>query len=151
MLKSETGSGKTLAYLVPMLEFLSHYSLNVQKIHREESGTMAVIFSPTRELAVQIEVELKRLLKLFYYMVSTTIMGGESASREKGRLRKGCVILICTPGRLLYHLKNTQSLKLDNLQTMIFDEADRMLDMGFEKEMNECLEIIREKAVGKFR
>ena len=78
-------------------------------------------------------------------------MGGESASREKSRLRKGCVILICTPGRLLYHLKNTKSLKLDNLQTMIFDEADRMLDMGFEKEMNECLEIIREKAVGKFR
>jgi ATP-dependent RNA helicase DDX31/DBP7 len=150
VLKSETGSGKTLAYLVPMLEYLSHYSLNVQKIHREQSGTMAIIFSPTRELAVQIDVELKRLLKLFYYMVSTTIMGGESAAREKGRLRKGCVILICTPGRLLYHLKNTQSLKLDNLQTMIFDEADRMLDMGFEKEMNECLEIIREKAHTKF-
>jgi superfamily II DNA/RNA helicase len=52
VLKSETGSGKTLAYLVPMLEYLSHYSLNVKKIHREESGTMAVIFSPTRELAV---------------------------------------------------------------------------------------------------
>jgi superfamily II DNA/RNA helicase len=65
---------------------------------------MAIIFSPTRELAVQIDIELKRLLKLFYYMVSTTIMGGESAAREKGRLRKGCVILICTPGRLLYHL-----------------------------------------------
>lgn len=76
-------------------------------------------------------------------------MGGESASREKSRLRKGCVILICTPGRLLYHLKNTECLKLNNLQTMIFDEADRMLDMGFEKEMNECLEIIREKS-GKF-
>jgi superfamily II DNA/RNA helicase len=51
-LKSETGSGKTLAYLVPLIEYLSHYSLNVQKIHREESGTMAIIFSPTRELAV---------------------------------------------------------------------------------------------------
>ena len=50
--KSETGSGKTLAYLVPLIEYLSHYSLNVQKIHRENSGTMAIIFSPTRELAV---------------------------------------------------------------------------------------------------
>ena len=104
VLKSETGSGKTLAYLVPLIEFLSHYSLNVKKIHRQESGTMAIIFSPTRELAVQIDIELKRLLPLFYYMVSTTIMGGEQAQREKARLRKGCVILICTPGRLLYHL-----------------------------------------------
>jgi ATP-dependent RNA helicase DDX31/DBP7 len=107
VLKSETGSGKTLAYLVPLIEFLSNYSLNTKKIHREDSGTMAIIFSPTRELAVQIDIELKRLLKLFYYMVSTTIMGGESAAREKARLRKGCVILICTPGRLLYHLQNT--------------------------------------------
>jgi ATP-dependent RNA helicase DDX31/DBP7 len=136
VLKSETGSGKTLAYLVPLIEYLSHYSLNKQKIHRLESGTMAIIFSPTRELAVQIDIELKRLLKLFYYMVSTTIMGGESAQREKARLRKGCVILICTPGRLLYHLQATSSLKLDNLQYMIFDEADRMLDLGFEREMN---------------
>lgn len=93
-----------MAYLVPLIEYLSHYSLNTKKIHREESGTMAIIFSPTRELAVQIDIELKKLLKLFYYMVSTTIMGGESAPREKARLRKGCVILICTPGRLLYHL-----------------------------------------------
>lgn len=136
MLKSETGSGKTLAYLVPLIEYLSQYSLNKEKIHRLESGTMAIIFSPTRELAVQIDIELKRLLKLFYYMVSTTIMGGESAPREKARLRKGCVILICTPGRLLYHLQNTSSLKLDKLQYMIFDEADRMLDLGFEREMN---------------
>ena len=97
---------------------------------------MAIIFSPTRELAVQIDVELRRLLKLFYYMVPTTIMGGESTQREKARLRKGCVILICTPGRLLYHLQQTSSLKLDNLKYLIFDEADRMLDLGFEREMN---------------
>ena len=71
-MKSETGSGKTLAYLVPLVEQLSYHSLNVEKIHREKSGTMAIIFSPTRELAVQIDIELKRLLKLFYYMVSTT-------------------------------------------------------------------------------
>ncbi len=78
VLRSETGSGKTLAYLVPLIEYLSDYSLNTKKIHREESGTMAIIFSPTRELAVQIDMELRKLLKLFYYMVCTTIMGGES-------------------------------------------------------------------------
>ena len=104
ILKSETGSGKTLAYLVPLIEYLSHYSLNIEKIKRESSGTMAIIFSPTRELAVQIDIELRKLLKLFYYMVCTTLMGGESAKTEKARLRKGCVILICTPGRFLYHL-----------------------------------------------
>lgn len=145
VLKSETGSGKTLAYLVPLIEYLSDYSLNVQKIKREEAGTMAIIFSPTRELAVQIDLELRKLLKLFYYMVSTTIMGGESTQREKARLRKGCVILICTPGRLLYHLQNTESLKLDNLRYLIFDEADRMLDLGFEREMNQCLDLIKTK------
>ena len=144
--KSETGSGKTMAYLVPLIEHLSSYSRNIEKIHRQDSGTMAIIFSPTRELAVQIDIELKKLLKLFYYMVQTTIMGGESAQKEKSRLRKGCVILICTPGRLLYHLENTQSLKLDKLRYMIFDEADRMLDLGFEKEMNKCLELIKQKS-----
>jgi ATP-dependent RNA helicase DDX31/DBP7 len=77
-------------------------------------------------------------------------MGGESTKHEKEKLRKGCVILICTPGRLLYHLKNTQAFKLDNLQYLIFDEADRILDMGFEKDMNECLEIIRQKSPNNF-
>ncbi len=65
VLKSETGSGKTLAYLVPMIEFFSNYSLNVNKIHRQDSGTMAIIFSPTRELAIQIDLELRDLLRKF--------------------------------------------------------------------------------------
>lgn len=78
IVKSETGSGKTLAYLVPLIEFLSHYSLNVKKIKREDSGTMAIIFAPTRELAMQIDIELRKLLKNFYYMVCATLMGGEN-------------------------------------------------------------------------
>ena len=103
VLKSETGSGKTLAYLVPLLEYLSHMSLNIEKINRDK-GTYCIIFSPTRELCVQIELELKKLLKLFYYVVAGTIMGGENPSKEKSRLRKGMTIIICTPGRFLYHL-----------------------------------------------
>jgi ATP-dependent RNA helicase DDX31/DBP7 len=66
-------------------------------------------------------------------------MGGESVKKEKSRLRKGLNVLICTPGRLLYHLRNTQSLTFEKLQYLIFDESDRILDMGFEKEMTECL------------
>jgi len=104
--KSETGSGKTLAYLVPLLEHLSYKSLNEEKINRDK-GTYCIIFSPTRELCVQIDLELNKLLKLFNYVVSTTIMGGENPKKEKSRLRKGCTVIICTPGRFLYHLKNT--------------------------------------------
>jgi ATP-dependent RNA helicase DDX31/DBP7 len=150
MLKSETGSGKTLAYLVPLLEYLSHKSLNEEKITRE-NGTYCIIFSPTRELCVQIELELKKLLKLFYYVVAGSIMGGENPAKEKSKLRKGLTVIICTPGRFLYHLKNTASLNLSHLSYLIFDEADRMLDLGFEREMNECLSIIKKKTINKFK
>ena len=134
VLKSETGSGKTLAYLVPLLEHLSKYSLEVEKISRDK-GTYAVIFSPTRELCTQIEVEMQKLLKLFNYVLCGTIMGGENPKKEKAKLRKGLTVVVCTPGRLLYHLQNTQSIEFSRLQTIIVDEADRLLDMGFEKEM----------------
>lgn len=99
---------------------------------------------------MQIDLELQKILKLFHYIVSSTIMGGENAKKEKARLRKGCNILVCTPGRLLYHLQNTAGLKLDKLQHLIFDEADRMLDMGFEREMNDCLSFIKKKVTPKF-
>ena len=147
--KSETGSGKTLAYLVPLLEHLSKLALTKEKISRE-SGTYCIIFSPTRELCMQIEVELKKLLKLFYYVVCGSIMGGEDAKKEKSKLRKGLTVIICTPGRFLYHLKNTQSINLSHLCYLIMDEADRMLDMGFEKEMTECLRVIKKKIPEKF-
>ena len=89
-------------------------------------------------------------MKLFYYLVATTIMGGEQPKKEKARLRKGCAIMITTPGRLNYHLKNTDSLNLTNLQHIVIDEADRMLDMGFEREMEECLNGIKAKVPHKF-
>lgn len=106
VLKSETGSGKTLTYLVPLIEQLSKYSLEVEKIQRG-FGTYAVILSPTRELCSQIDIEIHKLLKLFNYLVTSTIMGGENPKKEKAKLRKGLTIVIATPGRLLYHLKNT--------------------------------------------
>ena len=77
-------------------------------------------------------------------------MGGENPKKEKARLRKGCTVLVCTPGRLLYHLKNTQNIMMDKLQYLIIDEADRMLDMGFEREMDECLQLIKRRCKEKF-
>ena len=104
IMKSETGSGKTLAYLVPLIEKLSVHSMEVEKIRRDY-GTYCIIFSPTRELAAQIDIELQRLTsKMFAYMVCSCIMGGENPKKEKARLRKGITILVCTPGRFLYHL-----------------------------------------------
>ena len=66
-------------------------------------------------------------------------------------MRKGLTVIICTPGRFLYHLQNTQSLNLSHLEYLIFDEADRMLDLGFEREMNQCLSIIKKKSSHNFK
>jgi ATP-dependent RNA helicase DDX31/DBP7 len=149
VVKSETGSGKTLAYLVPLLEYFSKKSLNEEKISRE-NGTYCIIFSPTRELCVQIDLELRKLLKLFYYVVCGTIMGGEDVQKEKARIRKGLTVIIATPGRLLYHLQNTQSMNFSHLSYLIIDEADRMLDFGFEREMNACLQEIKKRVPRRF-
>ena len=78
-------------------------------------------------------------------------MGGENPAKEKAKIRKGLTVIICTPGRFLYHLKNTASMNLSNLKYLIFDEADRMLDLGFEREMNECLSHIKNKCLDKFK
>lgn len=150
VMKSETGSGKTLAYLVPLIEQLSVHSMEVEKIRRDY-GTYCIIFSPTRELCCQIDIELQRLTsKMFAYMVCSTIMGGENPKKEKARLRKGITILVCTPGRFLYHLQNTENIGLSRLQYLIIDEADRMLDMGFEREMDACLNLIKKRCPDKF-
>lgn len=149
LVKSETGSGKTLCYCVPLIDHLVKFAKDVERITRDH-GTYAIIFSPTRELCLQIENTLKKILKPFNYIVPGCLMGGEQVKKEKARLRKGINILICTPGRLLYHLNNTQSLKLDRLQYLIFDESDRILDMGFEREMTQCLQGLKLKASNLF-
>ena len=85
---------------------------------------------------MQIELTLQRLLRHMSFVVGGCLMGGESVKREKARLRKGINFLVCTPGRLLYHLRNTRSLTFDRLKWLVIDEADRVLDLGFEREMN---------------
>jgi len=145
LVKSETGSGKTLAYCVPLVDHLLKYVDTIGRINRD-MGTFGIIFSPTRELCIQIENTLKKILKPFNFIVPGCLMGGENAKKEKSRIRKGLNLIICTPGRLLYHLQNTQCLNFQNLQYLIFDESDRILDMGFEREMTECLKAMKQKA-----
>lgn len=107
-------------------------------------GTRALIISPTRELCQQIEDVLSQLTtKSCCYIVSGCISGGEKKKSEKARLRKGVVVLVSTPGRLLDHLKTTESFTLTNLRWIVLDEADRLLDMGFEQSVLEILSTIR--------
>ena len=136
IIKSETGTGKTLAYLIPVYEYLININ-NEKKISRK-NGIFCIIFSPTHELCLQIENSLNKIKDSCINVVYGTLMGGQKIEKEKKKLRKGVNILVSTPGRLLYHLKNTKNLNFENLKFLIFDEADLMLSMGFEKEIKEC-------------
>jgi ATP-dependent RNA helicase DDX31/DBP7 len=77
--------------------------------------------------------------------VAGCLLGGEETNHEKSRLRKGINILFCTPGRVLYHMEQTKCFKLENVQVVVFEEADRTLDMGFEDTVHKILTILKEK------
>jgi len=120
---AQTGTGKTAAYLLPV----------INRITKENTkGVNTIIVAPTRELAVQIDQQVEGF-SYFVGVSSTPIYGGGDASAweiQKQALVKGADIIIATPGRLIAHL-NLGYAKLDNVQHLILDEADRMLDMGF--------------------
>ncbi|XP_055080310.1 probable ATP-dependent RNA helicase DDX31 isoform X2 [Periophthalmus magnuspinnatus] len=131
VVRSQTGSGKTLSYAVPLVQSLQSRQ---SKVHRSQ-GPLALILVPTRELALQTFHTLQKLLKPFMWIVPGVLMGGEKRKAEKARLRKGVNILVATPGRLVDHIKNTLSLAFSSLCWLVLDEADRMLDLGFEKDL----------------
>ncbi|XP_043722680.1 DEAD-box ATP-dependent RNA helicase 17 [Telopea speciosissima] len=135
LVNAATGTGKTIAYLAPIIHHLQMYDPRIERA----DGTFALVLVPTRELCMQVYEILQKLLHRFHWIVPGYIMGGENRSKEKARLRKGISILIATPGRLLDHLKNTSSFLYTNLRWIVFDEADRILDLGFGKEIEEIL------------
>lgn len=139
LIKSQTGSGKTLTYLLPILQDLLSLSPAVQR----QDGCRAVIVAPTRELCLQISEVISKLTKCCVNLVGGCIVGGEKKKSEKARLRKGVVILVGTPGRLLDHLRLTESFSLQLLRFIVLDEIDRLLDMGFEQSVLEILSRIR--------
>ncbi|EEP75823.1 conserved hypothetical protein [Uncinocarpus reesii 1704] len=137
--QAQTGSGKTLAYLLPIVEQLMRISShNKEKkysgFHRE-SGLFAIVLAPTRELCKQISVVLDGLLRCAHWIVAGTVIGGEKKKSEKARLRKGLNILVATPGRLADHLENTKVLDVSNVRWLVLDEGDRLMDLGFEEEI----------------
>ncbi|KPM35454.1 ATP-dependent RNA helicase DBP4 [Neonectria ditissima] len=129
---AKTGSGKTLAFLVPVLE----------KLYRSQwtelDGLGALIISPTRELAVQI-FEVLRKIGRNHAFSAGLIIGGKSLKEEAERLDR-MNILVCTPGRMLQHLDQTAGFDADNLQILVLDEADRIMDMGFQSSVDALIE-----------
>uniref|UniRef100_A0A8C4DMI8 ATP-dependent RNA helicase n=1 Tax=Dicentrarchus labrax TaxID=13489 RepID=A0A8C4DMI8_DICLA len=135
VVRSQTGSGKTLSYAIPVVQSLQAVQ---QKVSRSD-GPLAVVIVPTRELAQQTFQTFQKLLKPFTWIVPGVLMGGEKRKAEKARLRKGINILVSTPGRLVDHIRNTLSIAFSGVRWLILDEADRTLDLGFEKDLTVIL------------
>ncbi|KAJ6148535.1 hypothetical protein N7497_010517 [Penicillium chrysogenum] len=129
---AKTGSGKTLAFLVPILENL------YRKKWTELDGLGALVLSPTRELAIQI-FEVLRKIGRYHNFSAGLIIGGKSLREEQDRLGR-MNILICTPGRMLQHLDQTAMFETNNLQMLVLDEADRIMDMGFQKTVDAIID-----------
>ncbi len=122
---AQTGTGKTAAFALPILQLL----FNRQDAGKKAKKIRALIISPTRELALQIEENFKTYGK-YTNLRSTVVYGGTSIEPQKDVLKKGVDILVATPGRLL-DLHKQDCLNLDYIETLVLDEADLMLDMGF--------------------
>ena len=134
---AQTGTGKTAGFTLPLLQILSKQS---NSNHRK---IKALILTPTRELAAQIYdnvIEYSRHLELR----STVIFGGVNQKPQVSKIRSGIDILIATPGRLL-DLENQRLLSLRNVEILVLDEADRMLDMGFQRDINKIMNLLPSK------
>ncbi len=130
--QAQTGTGKTAAFGVPL----------VHKIEVQEEKIVALIMCPTRELAIQVAEEIAKLGR-FKGIRSLPIYGGQDIVKQMRALKKKPQIIIGTPGRLLDHI-NRKTIKLDDVQTVILDEADEMLDMGFMEDIQSILRSVPE-------
>ncbi|CAJ2510856.1 Uu.00g064810.m01.CDS01 [Anthostomella pinea] len=132
---AKTGSGKTLSFLIPAVEMLS--SLR----YKPRNGTGVIVVSPTRELALQI-FGVARELMAHHSQTYGIVIGGANRRAEAEKLSKGVNLIIATPGRLLDHLQNTPGFVFKNLKSLIIDEADRILEIGFEDEMRQIIKVL---------
>lgn len=132
---AKTGSGKTLAFLIPAVEMLSALRF------KPRNGTGVIVVAPTRELALQI-FGVARELMSHHSQTYGIVMGGANRRAEAEKLTKGVNLLIATPGRLLDHLQNTPGFVFKNVKALVIDEADRILEVGFEDEMRQIVKIL---------
>ncbi|KAK5164803.1 ATP-dependent RNA helicase [Saxophila tyrrhenica] len=132
---AKTGSGKTLAFLIPAIEML--HSLRF----KPRNGTGVLIVSPTRELALQIFGVARELME-HHSQTFGIVMGGANRRAEQEKLSKGVNLLVATPGRLLDHLQSCPGFVFKNLKALVIDEADRILEVGFEDEIRQIVKIL---------
>ena len=126
--QSQTGTGKTAAFGIPLLE----------RINPEDRRLQALILCPTRELAIQVSEEFRKLLKYKDNIRVLPIYGGQPIDRQIAALRKGTQVVIGTPGRVMDHMRR-RTIKAETVQMMVLDEADEMLNMGFTESINAIL------------
>ena len=126
--QAQTGTGKTAAFSIPLLEM----------INPEEKSVQAVVLCPTRELAIQVSTEIRKIGKYMHGIKSLPVYGGQPIERQIKALKSGVQIVIGTPGRVIDHI-NRKTLKMDNVKMVILDEADEMLDMGFREDIEMIL------------
>lgn len=127
LVQAKTGTGKTLAFLLPAIQ-----NMLTQNRPKRQRGASLLVISPTRELAMQIEREASRVLQRFTEYKVCIAIGGTNKNAESSKLARGCDVLIATPGRLLDHMSDGQMESIfRNVDTLVLDEADRLLDMGF--------------------
>ena len=132
--KAPTGTGKTFAFGIPMIEHIDPESPEVQ----------GLILAPTRELAIQIGDELRGLLTYFNGIRVAVLYGGAGIGGQIRQMEKKPQIVVATPGRLMDHY-NRKTIRLDKIQTVVLDEADRMLDMGFFKDVTKIIEKVKNR------
>ena len=132
--KAPTGTGKTFAFGIPMIEHIDASCPDVQ----------GLILAPTRELAIQIGDELRGLLTYYQGIRVAVLYGGAGLGGQVQQLEKYPQIVVATPGRLMDHY-NRKNIRLDKIQTVVLDEADRMLDMGFFKDVTRIIDKVKNR------
>lgn len=133
--RSNTGTGKTAAFGIPAVE----------KIKKDSpEGVKTLILCPTRELAVQAAEEIRKFSKFMPWVKVSAVYGGAAMDRQIRELKRGANIVVGTPGRVMDHIRR-RTLKLEGLETIILDEADEMLNMGFREDIEEILQYVPEE------
>lgn len=136
---AETGSGKTAAFSIPMIQHCL-----AQPAVRHGDGPLAVVLAPTRELAQQIEKEVKAFSRSLDSFRTAIVVGGTNIGEQRSELRAGVEVVVATPGRFIDHLQQGNS-SLTRVSYVVLDEADRMLDMGFEPQIREVMKNLPKK------
>ena len=126
--QAQTGTGKTAAFGIPLL----------MKVDPEERNTQAIVLCPTRELAIQCAEEIRKLAKYLHGIKVLPVYGGQDITRQIKALKGGATIIIGTPGRVMDHLRR-KTIRLDSVDTIVLDEADEMLNMGFREDIETIL------------